>query len=57
MLLGFYLTNNPLNKYEKDFLELSTIDINGKNKLLYGNWIWYDEDGVIKQEKTYDVNF
>ena len=34
MLLGFYLTNNPLNKYEKDFLELSTIDINGKNKLL-----------------------
>ena len=29
---------------------------NGKNKLLYGNWIWYDEDGVIKQEKTYDVN-
>ena len=32
-LLGFYLTNNPLNKYEQDFQELSTIDINGKNKL------------------------
>ena len=29
---------------------------NGKNKLFYGDWIWYNEDGVIKQEKTFDVS-
>ena len=30
-LLGFYLSNNPLAKYEEDFLELSTINSDGYN--------------------------
>ena len=34
-LLGFYLSNNPLAKYEQDFLELSTLNSEGINK--YGS--------------------
>ncbi len=30
-LLGFYLSSNPLEKYEEDLIELSTIDSNGCN--------------------------
>ena len=30
-LLGFYLSHNPLAQYEEDFIELSTIDSNGRN--------------------------
>ena len=30
-LLGFYLTDNPLAKYEKEFIELSTVDRNRYN--------------------------
>jgi len=30
-LLGFYLSGNPLEKYENDLIELSTIDSNGCN--------------------------
>ncbi|MBI44851.1 MAG: DNA polymerase III subunit alpha [Candidatus Marinimicrobia bacterium] len=30
-LLGFYLSNNPLAKYEQDFIELSTINSDGYN--------------------------
>ena len=31
-LLGFYLSNNPLTKFEDDFVELSTLDSDGYNK-------------------------
>jgi len=34
-LLGFYLSNNPLAKYEQDFMELSTLNSEGINK--YGS--------------------
>ena len=53
-LLGFYLTSSPLEKFEEDFIELSTIDSSGFNKL---NSEFIQLGGIISNvNKRYDKN-
>ena len=53
-LLGFYLSNNPLAKYEKDFIELSSIDSEGINR--YGGEKVQVGGIILSAQLRYDKN-
>jgi len=54
-LLGFYLTDNPLSKYEIDLEELSTIDFSGYNKNVKNEFVQVGgliNDMVLRYDKN-----